>query len=44
MVLHDGENDVSLVLDGCEGHRCDHYDHKVECLIHVSLKAKTKSN
>lgn len=43
-VLHDGKNDVSLVFDGCERHRCDHYDHEVECLIRVSLNAQTDPN
>lgn len=40
--LHDGEDDVSLVLDGCESHRCDHYDHEVERLKFISLDAATK--
>ena len=38
-VLHDSKDDVSLVFDGCESHRCDHHDHKVECLDVVSLNA-----
>lgn len=42
-VLHDGKNNISLILDGCERHRCDHYDHEVECLISVSLNARTDS-
>ena len=32
--LHDGEDDVGLVFDGCKSHRCDHYDHEVERLDH----------
>ena len=41
MVLHDGKNHVSLIFDGCKSHRCDHYDHEVECLDVVSLDAET---
>lgn len=37
VVLHDGKNNVSLVLDGCKSHRRDHYDHEVEGLDLVSL-------
>ena len=43
MVLHNGENDISLVFDGCESHRGDHHDHEVERLNLVSLNAQTKS-
>lgn len=44
VVLHDSKNNVSLVFDGCERHRCDHYNHEVECLIRVSLNARTDPN
>ena len=43
-VLHDGENNISLIFDGCESHRRDHYDHEVECLNFVSLDAETHLN
>lgn len=43
VILHNGEDNVSLVLDGCESHRCDHYDHEVECLKFVSLDAETNA-
>ena len=39
VVLHDSKDNVSLILDGCESHRCDHYDHEIECLDLVSLDA-----
>lgn len=39
-VLHDGKDNISLVFDGCESHRRDHYDHKIECLAPVSLTRK----
>ena len=38
--LHDGEDDIGLILNGCESHRCDHYDHKIECLDPVSLERR----
>ena len=43
MVLHDGENDISLVFDGCKSHRGDHHHHEVERLDLVRLNAQTKS-
>ena len=39
-VLHDGKNNISLVFDGCEGYRRNHYDHKIECLAPVSWTRK----
>lgn len=44
VVLHDGEDNVSLVLDRCESYRCNHYDHEVECLDLVTLDAGRNSN
>ena len=45
MVLHDGEDNICLVFDGGESHRCDHYDHEVECLHPLSSDAeKMKRN
>lgn len=32
VVLHYSKDDISLVLDGCESHGGDHYDHEVERL------------
>ena len=37
LVLHYGKDDVGLVFDGCESHRCDHHDHEIECLNLVSV-------
>ncbi len=44
MILHDGKDNVCLIFDGCESHRCDHYDHEIECLDLVSLDAGTYPN
>ena len=44
VVLHNGKDNVSLVFDGCESHRCDHYDHEVECLHLLSFDAGRNRN
>ena len=44
VVLHDGENNVSLVFDRCESHWCDHYDHEVERLHLLSFDAVSNRN
>lgn len=39
MGLHDSEDDISLVFDGCESNRCDHYDHEIKRLRLLSFDA-----
>ena len=43
-VLHDGEDNVSLVFDRCESYRCNHHNHEVECLDLVTLDAEGNLN
>ncbi len=38
--VHDGEDDVGLVLDGGESYGRDHYDHEVECLDLISVRPR----
>ncbi len=38
--VHDGEDDVGLVLDGGESYGRDHYDHEVECLNLISVRPR----